>query len=38
MKELVYLPDGVLEILHKNFAKRKSCFTPYFFKFRNNYF
>ena len=32
------LPEGVLEMLHKNFTKRKSCFIPYFFKFRNNYF
>ena len=32
------LPEGVLEMLHKNFAKRKSCLIQYFFKFRNNYF
>ena len=32
------LPECVLEMLHKNFAKLKSCFTLYIFKFRNNYF
>ena len=32
------LPEGVLEMPHKNFAKLKSCFTPYFFKLRNNNF
>ena len=37
-KGIGVLPEGVLEMPHKNFAKLKSCFTPYFFKLRNNYF
>ena len=35
-EEIGALSECVLEMLHKNFAKLKSCFTPYFFKFRDN--